>query len=93
MSEFAASFEISGGFVRVYAPGAPPPAPFLFGLGVVADGGIAIIKALSTTDLTPAQCAAVRECLRASRRTIRPSTRPDPRAGILPAPTLRTSWT
>jgi hypothetical protein len=51
--------------IRLYAADAPPPAPYRMALVVVGDQGSAEIKALATAELTPADCVAVRACLRA----------------------------
>jgi hypothetical protein len=78
------------GIIRLYAEHTPPPAPYRLALVVVGDQGSAEIKALATADLTPADCVAVRRCLRShGYHTVRWSRR-DPDTGemrMVSAPT------
>ena len=83
MTRFLATFEATGGIVRVYSTDHPPPEPYLFAVDIVGDEGTATIKALSTDRLTPGAWLAVKARLRERGfHTVR-WTRRDPVSGLM----------
>ena len=63
-TRMTARFEKTVGVIRVYAPDAPPPASYIMSVVVVADQGVASVRALSMVGLNQQHYAVIRDCLR-----------------------------